>query len=281
MQTERNAFAGQRQWRLPWAFQLSFALHAAAFLCVILWPAAWPYWLGLVVLNHMCLSLAVLWPRGRVLGPNLSRLPAAAAARGEVVLTFDDGPDLEITPRVLDILERHQARASFFVIGNKVHAHPELLRDIVRRGHSVENHSYRHPYAFPFFGMAQLKREVDRAQLAIRDILGVAPQYFRAPVGLRSPLLDDVLARRGLHYVSWSRRGYDGVVSDAQRVMQKLTQGLAAGDILLLHDRSHADGTQPAVLEVLPRLLELMRERGLRSVSLPMALRDSDASEGA
>lgn len=263
---------GTRHWPLPWAFQLSFALHAVALLIWLLSPALWPWLLSVVLLNHFLLSAAVLWPRGTVLGPNLTRLPPAARARAEVALTFDDGPHPIVTPQVLDLLDAHQARASFFVIGRKAEAHPNLLREIVRRGHSVENHSYRHAYAFPFFGMAYLKREVDTAQAAIKNIIGRAPAYFRAPAGLRSPLLDDVLARRNLHYVSWTRRGYDGVANNPELVLQRLMRDLAAGDILLLHDGANSPGQEPAVLNVLPKLLSELAQRGLKPVSLPMAL---------
>lgn len=263
--------AGKRHWRLPWAFQLSFLLHALAFLLWLIVPGLWPQLLAAVVLNHLLLSFAVLWPRASVLGPNLTRLPAAAQARAEVALTFDDGPDPLLTPQVLDLLDQYGARASFFVIGRKAEVQPELLREIVRRGHSVENHSYRHAYTFPFFGMAYLKREVDKTQRVIGDIVGRAPAYFRAPAGLRSPLLDDVLARRGLHYVSWTRRGYDGVAADADLVLQRLLRDLTAGDILLLHDGGGVQAEAP-VLSVLPRLLAALAQRGLKSVSLPMGL---------
>ncbi len=266
------AIPGKRHWALPWAFQFSFALHALVLLFWLLSPALSPWLLAAVVLNHFLLSAAVLWPRGKVLGPSLTRLPSSACARGEIALTFDDGPDPLITPQVLDLLDAYQARASFFVIGRKAEAHPNLLREIARRGHSVENHSYRHAYAFPFFGMAYLKREVDKAQGAIQNIIGRAPAYFRAPAGLRSPLLDDVLARRNLGYVSWTRRGYDGVANNPERVLQRLLRDLAAGDILLLHDGAHHPAQPPSVLSVLPELLAALQQRGLKAVSLPMAL---------
>lgn len=257
-----------RRWRPAPAIRLSILLHVAGVILLAADPPAWPWVAGLLIGNHFALSVAVLFPRGRVLGPNLVRLPAPAARRREVCLTFDDGPTPDATPRVLDLLDRFHAKATFFCIGENAAAHPELVKEIVRRGHSVENHSYRHRHTFAFHGLPRLRREVDSAQAAITAIAGRSPQFFRAPAGFRSPLLDPVLATRGLRYVSWTRRGFDTIRGNPTRVLRRLTRGLAAGDVLLLHD------TGPVVLEVLPKLLEEITARGLKPVSLAAACGD-------
>jgi peptidoglycan/xylan/chitin deacetylase (PgdA/CDA1 family) len=240
---------------------------------VVMQPALWAWALGAVAGNHLLLTAAVFWPRGRALGANLLRLPRSAAERGEVCVTFDDGPDPEVTPRVLDLLDRHQAKASFFCIGERAVAHSEIVREIARRGHSIENHSHRHSWLFALYGIFRLKRDVDSAQAVISRITGRAPRFFRAPIGLRSPLLDPVLARCGLRYVSWTRRGLDGLHRDPDKVLHRLISGLAAGDILLLHDNGCSrmrDGT-PVVLAVLPELLRRIQAQGLRPVTLAAA----------
>jgi peptidoglycan/xylan/chitin deacetylase (PgdA/CDA1 family) len=257
-----------RRWRPAPVVLFSILLHVAAAIALAAHPQEWPWVAGTLVANHLVLVAAVFWPRGAILGANLVRLPDEAAGRHEVCLTFDDGPDPELTPRVLDLLERYGAKASFFCMGEKVSAHPEIVREIVRRGHSVENHSNCHPHAFAFYGIARLRREVDAAQDIISEVTGRAPAFFRAPAGFRSPFLDLVLQSRGLRYVSWTRRGYDTVFRDPARVLRRLTGELAPGDLLLLHD------TEPAVIEVLPLLLDQLVARGLRSVSLPSACGD-------
>jgi len=257
-----------RRWRPAPAIFVSAFLHAAAVVWLVAHPQAWPWALGVLGANHLALFFAVLCPRGQVLGPNLVRLPPAAVRRREISLTFDDGPDPEVTPRVLELLDRYQAKASFFCIGEKAAAHPELVREIARRGHSVENHSYHHYNAFAFFGISRLKREVDAAQGALAAITGRSPSFFRAPAGFRSPLLDPVLASRGLRYVSWTRRGFDAVSGNSTRILRELTRGLAAGDVLLMHDRV------PVVLSVLPALLEQVSAQGLKAVSLASACAD-------
>ena len=268
---DANAFGKSRRWHPAPAIRFSFLLHAGGVVVWAIQPALWPWIIGVLIANHCVLSCAVLFPKGRLLGPNLTRLPQAAIRRGEVVLTFDDGPDPEVTPRVLDLLDQYQVRASFFCIGAKAAAYPHLLKEILRRGHSVENHSYHHSPYFPFYGIARLRREVQNTQAAIAGITGRAPVFFRAPAGFRSPFLDFVLARCGLHYVSWTRRGFDGVRSDPVLVLRRLTRNLAAGDVLLLHDSVSARTYEPAVLSVLPTLLQQLAAQGLKAVSLPAA----------
>ena len=260
-------------WR-PAPFVLtSLILHLAGLIALIPRPEVWPWILGVLAGNQLALIAAVLWPRGRLLGPNLLRLPESAARRGQVALTFDDGPDPVVTPQVLELLHRYQAKASFFCIGEKAAAHPALVMEIARRGHSVENHSHRHPRAFALYGFFRLRREVDLAQSVIAGITGRPPGFFRAPAGFRSPFLDAVLVQRGIRHVSWTRRGLDAASRHPLRVLQRLLRGLAAGDVLLLHDGSHArtDAGVPLVLAVLPALLEQLAARGLESVSLPTA----------
>jgi peptidoglycan/xylan/chitin deacetylase (PgdA/CDA1 family) len=262
------------RWRPSALIYGSVGLHLAAGGAALLEPPLWAWSIGAVIANHVLLSLVGLWPRSRLLGPNLTRLPGASVARGEIALTFDDGPDPEVTPRVLDLLEAHGARATFFCIAEKAARHPELTREIVRRGHAVENHSNAHEHTFAFLLLAGLRRDLTAAQATIAGLTGRAPRFFRPPMGFRNPLLDPVLHETGLKLVSWTRRGYDTRRSDVERVAAKLERGLAAGDILLLHDghaASTADGT-PVVLVVLPRLLEALRGRRLKSVTLAQAI---------
>ena len=253
------------------ALHATIAVHAAAPAACLAAPHLLP-WIGATLLaNHAVLAAAGMWPRSTLLGPNLRRLPPAAAARAELALTFDDGPDPAVTPHVLDLLDRAGARASFFCIGTAARAHPALLRRIVASGHSVENHSATHPNWFACLGPAGLRRQIGDAQAALADITGAAPAYFRAPMGLRNPLLDPVLAETSLRFTSWTRRAMDGVRGDPAQAYNRLTRGLAAGDILLMHDGrcARAPSGAPVVLEVLPRLLVALQRAGLTAVSLP------------
>lgn len=256
-----------RDWRPSPAIRASLLLHAVAAGSLLADWEGWPWALGSVAANHIALTAFVMLPRNHVLGTNLTRLPEARRQAGHVALTFDDGPDPQVTPAVLD---RRGATASFFCIGAHARRHPGLVREIVRRGHQVENHTYDHPSLFACFGPAAMRREVLRAQDVLADITGRPPAWFRAPLGLRSPLLDAALAGTGLRHASWTRRGYDTVSTNPATVLTRLCRGLAAGDVVLLHDGSGARGPggDPVILAVLPRLLDRLAGLGLAATGL-------------
>lgn len=262
---------GARQtYRPPALLAGSLGLHIGSLLVLAASPRQWLTVAGALVANHVVLAAASLSPRSRWVGPNLVRLPEDAARRGEVALTFDDGPDPEITPQVLEQLDGAGARATFFCIGRRAETYRDLTAEIARRGHRVENHSYTHPHLFACYPWGAMRREIERAQEAIAETAGRRPRLFRAPAGLRNPLLDGVLHRAGLRLVSWTRRGFDAVGGHPGAIARRLLRGLAAGDILLLHDGStlRTRGGNPQVLEVLPRVLDALAARGLRSVPI-------------
>lgn len=261
-------------WPMPPLVRASIGLHLLAAGAAIAHPPFAGPALGAVLLDHAILTGAGLWPRCDWLGPNATRLPAASAARGEVAITIDDGPDPELTPAALDLLDRHGQRATFFCIGRQVAAHPALAREVVARGHDLQNHSAIHRHDFSLRGPRGLAAEIALAQRTIEDTTGRRPAFFRAPAGLRNPFLDPVLHRLGLRLVSWTRRGFDTRERDPGRVLSRLTRGLAGGDILLLHDGHGARdrGGRPVLLEVLPRLCDTLAAAGLRSVPLSAAL---------
>jgi peptidoglycan/xylan/chitin deacetylase (PgdA/CDA1 family) len=255
-------------------FKASVACHFGAGVAAATLPAAWPWALGAVALNHAFITANGLWPRSTWLGDNLVKLPEPAIARREVSVTIDDGPDAQVTPAVLDLLDAHGAKATFFCIAERASRQPALCREIVRRGHSVQNHSHHHSHGFSLLGLNGFTREIGRAQQTLADITGHLPRFFRAPAGLRNPMLTPVLRRMDLRLVSWTRRGYDTVQRRPSRVLVRLTHRLSAGDILLLHDGNAAQtpGGKPVVLEVLPALLGQIRQLGLNTVTLPQAV---------
>jgi len=266
--------SGVSRWPVPPLLWATAAVHAGAALVLLAAPTQWTWVLAALALNHAVLTAVGLWPRSTALGENLVRLPATAAARREVALTIDDGPEPEVTPAVLELLEAAGARATFFCIAERALRHPELVREIVRRGHSVQNHSHGHRHDFSLLGPRGFAREIQAAQSALFDLTGEAPRFFRAPAGLRNPFLAPVLHRMGLVLASWTRRGFDTRERDPQRVLQRLTRGLAAGDILLLHDGHCARDAQgrAVILTVLPALLARLRQQGLVPVTLTQSL---------
>lgn len=287
----KGATSSPRRWRPSAAIRISLMLHAlllpvlagAAYLALSGAPpgsdSAFAVALAagaVLIADHLLLSIVGLWPRSRLLGPNLIDLHETDAGTGKVFLTIDDGPEPEITPTVLELLAAHGASASFFLIGRKAHAHPELIARIAAQGSRIENHSWAHSHRFSLMGRRSLQRELARAQSTLVAPDGRAPNWFRAPAGLRNPLLEPVLCRLGLHLAAWTRRGFDTRESDADTVLRRLAGDppgslLREGDILLLHDGNparDADGV-PVILRTLPLLLATCRERGLEVSALP------------
>lgn len=256
------------RWRPSPLLAGSLLLHAGAGALLLARPADWPLPLGLLAADHALLTALGLWPRSHGLGPNWTRLPAPAQDR--VALTIDDGPDPELTPRILDVLDAREARASFFCIGERARRYPRLVGEIVRRGHAVENHSQHHRHTFSLLGPRAMAREIDAAQATLAALAGSAPRFFRAPAGLRNPWLDPLLHARDLRLASWTRRGYDTRERVPARVLARLLPGLQAGDILLLHDGNGArtGSGESVALAVLPPLLTALAAAGLHSVTL-------------
>jgi peptidoglycan/xylan/chitin deacetylase (PgdA/CDA1 family) len=172
------------------------------------------------------------------------------------------------------LLDRYGAKATFFCIGEKARRYPGLCREIVARGHAVENHSMRHRHNFSLLLSGGYFSELIAAQETLASITDIRPAFFRAPAGLRNPLLDPVLSRLGLQLVSWTRRGFDTVERNPNVILAKLLDGLKAGDILLLHDGNVARTASgvPVILEVLPPLLDAVATAKLFPVTLREAL---------
>jgi len=263
-----------RNWKPTLAIKLSVALLAGCIIVTLFNPSLWLWMIGIMLINRMLLVVAGLIPRSTLLGPNIIRLPQDAAQRNEVAITIDDGPDSEVTPRVLDILDRYQAKATFFCIGKLAAKHPELCREIIRRGHAIENHSLSHNWYFSLLDPWSIHREVRDAQILLSGICGQTPRFFRATAGLRNPELEPVLAHCGLRLCTWSRRGFDTRVGDADAVFKNLVHKLKGGDILLLHDGGVARTAQgkPVIIDVLPRLLDHLARTNLLPVTLRSAI---------
>jgi peptidoglycan-N-acetylglucosamine deacetylase len=181
-----------------------------------------------------------------------------------VYLTFDDGPDPEWTPRVLDVLAEAQARATFFVVGQSVRAEPVLVRRIAADGHEIGNHSYshRHPWAMR---EADARCEVRDGADAIAAVLGHAPSSFRPPHGRMRRCMVEEAAQGGQRTVLWSRSAVDwGPLGHASGIAARL-RAVGPGEIVLMHDARRRRNRPDELLRVLPGLLAELTERRLMS----------------
>jgi peptidoglycan/xylan/chitin deacetylase (PgdA/CDA1 family) len=201
-------------------------------------------------------------------------------ARG-VALTFDDGPHPEHTRQVLATLEARGARATFFVIGRKADAHPDLVREIVRRGHAVGVHGYEHDRLFSLRRTRRVRRDLERSVEALERITGVRPVLFRPPIGHTNPVIARVADGLGLVVVGWSVSARDGIAGvRPEELVGRLRPGLADGAIVLLHDAAERDDRVPASIAALPMLMDAIEAQGLAIVPLESWTSDDEAPQG-
>jgi peptidoglycan/xylan/chitin deacetylase (PgdA/CDA1 family) len=238
---------------------------AIAAIVVGWWPASW-LWAAAIALG-LCTTIAIgvmcQWcgffarPLNRVRG-----------AHDHLALTFDDGPDPDVTPRVLALLAQAGQRATFFVVGERLRAHPELGREIAARGHELANHSRAHRWHMALWPARAICDDLQSVSREIVALAGCEPRFFRPPAAVLSPRIAAGARRAGLELVGYSARSLDGsrLVSVAL-ARRRLLRGLEPGAIVLLHDAC-VDGRAPVTLELLPQLLEELARRGLASVTL-------------
>ena len=186
-----------------------------------------------------------------------------------MALTFDDGPNPSVTPALLDLLQRYNVKATFFLIGGWVRAVPGLAKDIALRGHTVGNHTDTHP-ALTFHSPRRIAAELDRCDDAIEAATGQKPKWMRPPFGFRGPQLAGVVRRRGgSGVVMWSAWAWDWKPQPAEPVIRRLRRA-RGGDIVLLHDGDHRvlDGDRRHTLAALEYWLPRWKDAGLRFVSV-------------
>jgi peptidoglycan-N-acetylglucosamine deacetylase len=169
------------------------------------------------------------------LGYYLPVISRGKSGEQAVALTFDDGPDPLSTPELLRLLATHRVQATFFVTGENASKHPDLIKEIVRQGHSIGNHTYSHDTLMLLKGSHHLLNEIEKTQKILRE-LGVIPFAFRPPAGVTSPGLDPVLRRLNLYTVNFSCRAFDAGNRRIRYLSKKILKRVHPDDIILLHD---------------------------------------------
>lgn len=153
-----------------------------------------------------------------------------------VLLTFDDGPDPATTPLILNILSQHGIKAIFFMIGAKVEKHPDLVRQIMNDGHLIGNHTYSHSNSFPLFSEKKVSNEIKKTNDIIHNITGKNIELFRPPIGYTNPIIARVVKSLGMTVVGWEKRSFDTVLTNPERLKNRLLKLTKPGSIILLHD---------------------------------------------
>ena len=226
--------------------------------------------IGAAAAGLMVAGLAAhgIWHRNSIVfGSVLARLPGDEKV---VSITFDDGPNPDATPRILDVLSREGVHATFFVLGRHADRWPGLVRRMADEGHQLGNHGYFHRKLhrrFPGYIRDDLTRGAD----AIERASGVRPAHFRAPHGFRNPWVTPIARSLGERTIGWSLGVWDSARPGADEIVTRTLEGMRAGSILLLHDGDGYDvgGDRTQTAEAVPRIIDGLRALGFGFVTLP------------
>ncbi|MBQ8652282.1 MAG: polysaccharide deacetylase family protein [Alistipes sp.] len=191
-----------------------------------------------IVILLLGVLAALVWASADIgSGVYLKALCRAESADKVVALTFDDGPDADSTPRVLDLLKRHGVRATFFVVGEQARQNPELIHRMVAEGHTVAGHSYYHLPQSTLWSSQRYTEELFRCNDVVARLTGLRMRLYRPPFGVTNPPIARAVKNLGLIPVGWSVRSLDTITKDTDRVVDRVMRGLRGGDVILLHDR--------------------------------------------
>jgi len=191
----------------------------------------------------------------------------------EVSFTFDDGPDDPYTLRVARILDEHDAKGTFFMVGKALDRRPDIARALRADGHLLGNHSFHHD---SWRWLDPRYPELERTQQAFRDRLGVCPTFYRAPHGQHTPFLAHVVGDHGMTMVGWEVSAGDWKTKDAQLVARRILGGVEPGSIIVLHDGLDGSVTadRSVLVRALPLILDGLERRDLKPVRLDAMLKE-------
>ncbi len=260
-----------------------FVCFTSAFRLLIsdFWSIYNPTMLGLVIAGAaaagaISLGYQSMSPTGQWFGRAFCGSPGAGK---NLALTFDDGPNDPHTLRLLDVLAKHKIRATFFLIGRYVKQRPDIVREIVQRGHVIGNHTFTHPRLI-FLPLARVRQEILQCGEAISDAVGEHSNLFRPPWGGRRPGTFALVRQLGLEPIMWNVTGYDWNAPSIEYIEGKVTSKVRGGDLILLHDGGHAAfGTDRSnTVEAVDWLLTRYQSEGYEFVTVPDLMRTSQAT---
>jgi peptidoglycan-N-acetylglucosamine deacetylase len=214
-------------------------------------------------------------PTGQWYGRTFIGLSGTGLPRGEkqLALTYDDGPNDPHTLKLLEVLARHNVRATFFLIGRYVRERPDLAREIASAGHAIGNHTFTHPLLI-FQSESEICQQLSDCRAAIQEAVGEHSNLFRPPFGGRRPAVLRIARELGLEPVMWSVTGYDWNTPPAAQIQAKVSSQIRGGDVILLHDGGHkqmgADRSQTVIAT--DHLITRYRSKGYGFVTIPQMI---------
>ena len=215
-------------------------------------------------------------PTGQWYGRTFTSLPRGTK---QLALTYDDGPNDPHTLRLMEILARHNVRATFFLIGRFVQQRPDIVREIVKAGHVIGNHTFTHPL-LTLKSTAEVRKELTDCRSAIQEAIGEHSNLFRPPFGGRRPAVLRIVHELGLEPVMWNVTGYDWNAPPAEVIERKVSRQIRGGDVILLHDGGHrqmgADRSQTVLTT--DHLITRYKSEGYRFATIAQMLEGTQAT---
>lgn len=194
-----------------------------------------------------------------------------SSGKQQIALTFDDAPDTLYTPKVLDILKKHNVKATFFVIGKLAEQHPDVVKRIAREGHVLGNHTYNHAQ-LKKLSMDKFIEDIEKSEAALSPLAGYAPRLIRPPYGA---VTDEELAwlkEAGYLTVNWNVDPEDWRGVSGEQVLKRSMEAANPGAIILMHCATGPDGNLQGTLDALPELIAGLQAKGYELVTLPQLL---------
>ncbi|HTZ98338.1 MAG TPA: polysaccharide deacetylase family protein [Terriglobales bacterium] len=225
---------------------------------------------GLAGVTAVSAGYQTMAPTGQWYGRTFTGLPPSSK---KLALTYDDGPNTPHTLHLLEVLAKHNVRATFFLIGQNVQKRPDIARDIAKAGHALGNHTFTHPNLI-FASAEQTETQLQQCQQAISDATGETPRLFRPPFGGRKPGTLQIARSLGLEPVMWNITGWDWKGKPSNYIEKKIGKQVRGGDVILLHDGSHAvfgaDRSQTVIAT--DRLISRYRAEGFEFLTIPQMM---------
>ncbi|MCG8603541.1 polysaccharide deacetylase family protein [bacterium] len=204
------------------------------------------------------------------LGPKLTQRVSwrARTDEPEIALTFDDGPNLDVTPKLLDVLDKQDVRASFFLIGKHLENHFSLARELVNAGHEVGNHTYSHQVLWRLVD-AQISQEIIKTDELLKDLDGALPRFLRPPMGMFSKRILNIVEETGYHTVVGDVYPRDSHLPGKDRIVERTMRRVTNGSIIILHDGGNSGKVDRSqTLWAVERMIPMLKERGFQFVTL-------------
>ncbi len=176
-----------------------------------------------------------MWPTSQLYGRSFLGLPQGSR---QLALTYDDGPNDPYTLQLLEVLAKHGAKATFFLLGQFVEQRPDIVRAIAEAGHDIGNHTWSHPYLI-WASPSEVRQQIERTTKAIEDACGVTPKLFRPPFGGRRPGTLSLARSYGMDTVMWRVSTYDWEADSPEFILKRARTGIRGGDVILMHDGGH------------------------------------------